>query len=386
MAIKRRHSIKLDKAEVTSNGYLRVPAFLTRVGVFKYRKEDGSTIRELRHPDDVFNADSIATLKSVALTDDHPSEKILDSSNTKKNVVGWIGDLVQPVDIYLQSEVTIFDNDAISKIESGDKVELSCGYKCDLIEESGTFMGEPYDLRQKNIVYNHVSLVKKGRAGQNVRLHLDSEEAELVDESTQPLTEENMKKILINGVEFEVSEALAAAIEGMQKGQEAMDGMKQQLDASNEKLKGMVPAKEKADAEAKADAAQAKADSLEAQLKAKTDSEDPKKFQESVKARVALEKVASVVLKADTKLDDMSDLEIKKQVILAKEPTAKLDGQSDVYITARFDSVAERMGEEITAFERFGRKVIARNDGDDVPDSTKAREKMIQENLEAWKK
>ncbi len=46
------------------------------------------------------------------------------------------------------------------------------------------------------------------------------------------------------------------------------------------------------------------------------------------------------------KLDGMTDLEIKKAVIMARQPDAKLDGKTETYIDARFDSVAENLDAE----------------------------------------
>ena len=64
-----------------------------------------------------------------------------------------------------------------------------------------------------------------------------------------------------------------------------------------------------------------------------------------VKERVKLQKVAESVLDSKTlaRIDDMSDLEIKKEVIKARQKNANLDGKTAVYIQARFDALLEDM-------------------------------------------
>ncbi len=56
----------------TPQGFLRVNARLTKVGIFKY---DGG--REYRSEEEVFRVDSLVSLKGAPVTDLHPSEKAI---------------------------------------------------------------------------------------------------------------------------------------------------------------------------------------------------------------------------------------------------------------------------------------------------------------------
>ena len=78
-----RGSVRGD-AIVTDEGYIRAHAVVTRTGVFLYKNADGSTRRELRHPDDVWNEDSIATMDLIPVTNGHPSEKLVTAENSKR--------------------------------------------------------------------------------------------------------------------------------------------------------------------------------------------------------------------------------------------------------------------------------------------------------------
>jgi hypothetical protein len=158
----------------TPAGYLRVDARLTRCGVLTYKTADGKTIRELRHPDDVFEPASLDTLIGAPVTDEHPMIPALSSENAQQFQMGSVGNDVRADDEFVRSTLTITVKRLVDKVESGLADELSGGYICDVIEETGNYEGEPYDRRQKNIRYNHVAVVEKGRAGPDVRLRADS--------------------------------------------------------------------------------------------------------------------------------------------------------------------------------------------------------------------
>ena len=70
---------------------------------------------------------------------------------------------------YIEQLVTFFNSDTIDEIKSGKKEELSLGYDLTLDKEEGTWNGVPYNCRQRNIRYNHLSVLKRGRGGQNGR-------------------------------------------------------------------------------------------------------------------------------------------------------------------------------------------------------------------------
>lgn len=379
--VQRFDVSNLSNSAKTQQGFLRVPAFATRTGVFKYRKADGSLLRELRLPEEVFSEESMASLAGVPVTNNHPKGTV-DSTNAKALMVGFTGDTVDRVDDKIQVPVTITDEETIQAIESG-KQEVSCGYLCDHEDSSGVWEGEPYDLIQRNIRYNHLAVVGKGRAGSEVRLRLDSDAAMVAEEQDK---EKNMKKISMNGVEFEVSPELAAAYEAhMAKMQGEMDGMKKELEGSK---KESVDAKAAADEKGKAmEAVQAKADALQKDLdaaKAKADAGvDEKLINERVKARMKVMEVATAKLSDTTKLDEMTDLEIKKAVIKTDSPDVDLDKKAEAYIEARFDYIVEQSGKEVA--KKVGAGVhAARKDSATRTDSSEARKKSMEAASKAW--
>jgi hypothetical protein len=163
--------VKLGKVSKTPEGFLKGDAVVTRTGVFVYHNMDGTERRELRHPKDVLISESLETLKSLPITNDHPST-LVNVDNADSLVVGMTGETVKIEEGFVAVSLNITHKDAIEAINNG-KHELSAGYRVDLIEEVGEYEGEKYTHRQTNINYNHIACVDKGRAGAVARLNLD---------------------------------------------------------------------------------------------------------------------------------------------------------------------------------------------------------------------
>lgn len=379
---------RLDKSELTQQGFLKIPASLTRVGVFKYRKADGTMIRELRHPDDVFSEESLASLQMAPLTDDHPKE-FVGPSNVKQLSIGWISEGIKLDGQLVNATVVVADKNGIEKVDSG-KVELSCGYYADLIEESGTYDGEAYDLRQTNIRYNHVALVERGRAGPQVRLRTDSQDAEMVEleKNGQPLKEDlAMEKIKIDGKEFEVSKEIADAFSDFSKKMEdAVTSAKAGMVPKDDSDKAVGAEKEKADSLKKEnDTLQAKVDHLEKEVKMKKDGLSREDITKAVKERKKIEDAAVAVLGSEAKLDEKSDLDLMKDIIMKDDADAKLDGKSEDYIRARFDGIQSSLGKRQDRASSLGVSFTDVRKADEF-DSDAAREKAHADSKEEWKK
>jgi hypothetical protein len=173
--VSRFDVASLGTPQRTSQGFLRIPAYLTRVGVLEYRRADGELVRELRPGDEVMRAQSLATLSAAPVTDLHPTVMI-SPANVREFSVGHVSDEVKPQGALVAAIVTVEDEDAIAAVERGDRRELSCGYQCRIDATPGVHEGERYDQVQRDIVYNHVALLPRGagRAGPEVALRIDA--------------------------------------------------------------------------------------------------------------------------------------------------------------------------------------------------------------------
>jgi hypothetical protein len=374
----------------TTEGFLTGRAITTSVGVFTYRHEDGSITRELRLPEEVFATDSLASMKLKPITNDHPAEKVTPE-NTQELAVGSLGsnpssttqermwDGYTPMDkltdgLHVAIDMTITRADAIDDVVNGKRA-LSMGYECELekADEGAAWCGIAYDHIQRNIRYNHCAIVDKARAGDAAQIHLDSADAVLENIiSTTPKEgkEMGMKTIRIDGVDFQGDEGLVikytAEVKRADAAEKALEKSKADHAAALSKL------------EAERDTANDRADKAEANLKkAKEDNAiDEKRLDELVAAKLAILDAADragVEVKAD-----MSDGDIKKAVITAVFPTAKLDGKDETYIAARFDSAVEtlesRADGESRAVAGEHPQAETRND------SAAARKRMIELN------
>lgn len=176
MRVERSDFGAIKRASPTPQGGLRLDAYPTRVGVLVYQNPDGTVTRELRHPDEVFKPESLATLQHAPLTDLHPSGRV-DASNYVALMRGHVTNEVAPADdkIHVSASVLVQDADMISKIDRSDRKELSCGYACDLDQTPGEYQGERYDAIQRGIIYNHVACLPPGggRAGPTAALRVD---------------------------------------------------------------------------------------------------------------------------------------------------------------------------------------------------------------------
>lgn len=361
--------------ERTNEGFLRGRAIVTSIGVFTYKRKDGTVQRELRLPEEVFAFDTLNSMKLKPVTLNHPNE-LVTSENADRLQVGSLGDNPtsttqwhdEPWDkvtdgINCAIDMVITKKDAIDAVLNG-KQALSMGYTCDLemAEPGSSWCGIEYDFIQRNIRYNHCAIVDAARAGDNAKIELraDSEDAVLEDMVFYKKTDggtQMLKKINLDGIDYEaeaeVIKALKRADEKAKKAEEDACEQKKAMDKKVADLEDKEKELEKriSELEAERDTAKEKADSAEKELEeVKKTSLDSKTIDEAVNAKIELlhnAEKANVEVKAD-----MSDMDIKKAIITSAFPNAKFDGKDDVYIQARYDATVEMIEERNDAKTR----------------------------------
>ena len=323
-------------AKPGSDGMLRLPARIARVGVQEYGLPSGGIQRELRPPDEVFHPDALASFAQVIVTLDHPPPGKVTAENSKIYARGATGEVVKKDGDHVAAQLLISDKIAVDAVVSGTHVELSGGYTCDLDFTPGEYNGIRYDAVQRNIRGNHVALVPKGRAGPSVRLRLDSAGADGIlrpdpaeSASGNKPAERPMPRIRLDGADHEVPDALLAPI---------------QREIAAAKADGEAQAKPKLTAlEAARDAEKARADKAEADLAAaKTDAAGkvaPDAAIAAYKARTELEAVGVKITgeKADA-WAGKPDRVIHGAVLNKLLPDLKLDAKDDGYVAAAFDT------------------------------------------------
>lgn len=255
---KRYDRATLKGAKVDAWGFLHAPAVITRTGVLIYRRADGSISRELKHPDDVFDPESIESAKRLPITDGHPSE-FVDAKNDAKLTKGTTGDAWERRELDggesgPEFMATVRDGALVSKIQSKGS-EVSVGYTVDIVDESGVYNGQPYDRRHKNIRYNHLARVDRGRGGSQVRMRLDGDDAVIEDENTNEGTSK-MATLRIDDAQIEIPDASVTIVQTALKDRDdklaASEKARQDAEAERDRERGRADAADKKAKEAAA--------------------------------------------------------------------------------------------------------------------------------------
>ena len=314
---KRYDTYSLNEAKKDENGYYHDSAIVGRVGLLTYYNADGTKRIEYRPPKEAFNENSLKTLKGVPVTHKHPSKLVNEESYKNSSPIGAVLSEGRQDGNNIVADIIIYD-----LASCNNDRELSCGYTVETIEEAGTTPdGERYDAIQTNIVYNHLAVVSKGRAG-NARLNLDAEGNQCYDLNSENKKEEkSMKKINIDNKEYEVAEEVEKELSKRQA----------QCDAKDSEIKALKD-------QIKADEAKFKED-----------------FAKAVKARIELEKTAEKY-KVE-KADEMDEKTIKVEVIKKVFPKVSLDGKNDAYVDAMFDIAKAQEVEHKDAIEENNKKM-----------------------------
>lgn len=339
VTVLRYDAARLGRTSKTPQGFLRAPARVTRTGVLTYRRADGSVVRELRRPEQVFAAHSLDTLADAPITDLHPSAMV-NPTNAKQLAVGHVAGRAQADGTkFVEAELLITDAAMIAAVERKDRSELSCGYTCDLLERPGVWNGQHYDAEQTNIIYNHVGLgpANWGRAGSEVALRLDGKtdtalgngaaRAELdadsdIDEPKGRVMD--LVTVRLDGLEAQVAPNAAQLI------QRALETRDAAATAATTKL---------ADTTKRLDTLQAQLDVAKREL---TEATAPERFDAAVTARIQLLELARPILGAEYAYTGKTSRQIKQDALAKLNVIPDLASRTDSYLDAAFDLEAPK--------------------------------------------
>jgi len=330
----------------TPQGGIRVSAAVARVGVLSYRNADGSERRELRLPEDVFHADSMASLAGAPVTDLHPPEMV-GPANYRTFAAGHVaeGSARQEGDLLL-ADLVVQDGDVADRILNGERKDVSCGYVCDIEDTPGEYQGEKYDCIQRNIRQNHVALGPPGwgRSGSSVSLRLDSAGDGLPPVLEVPTVADIFERI--DGVDYPVGTPPHQA--AVSRRDAAFTALQVRADAAESKVKEL----------------QKRIDELE---------EEVKDAEASADRKVELMRVAdSLGVEVPEGADEAA---IMMAVILKANPDMDLEGKSPEYLAAAYDMTVEAM--------KAAPAAEARGDGRKRADTIKTELEKARERADA---
>ncbi len=380
------------------NGFLNGDAIVTNIGVFTYKFQDGTIIRELRCPEEVLHPDSLETLKMKPITNNHP-KNLVTIDNIKEVQVGTTGSSVHSDAYAVAVPISIQDRKTIDDIDNG-KMSLSCGYKADLEYIPGMWAGVEYDAIQRNIRYNHVAIVNRARAGDLAKIRLDDNEAILSNENFIVFDDvdntnnqnnnnggvvmpDNLKTIkLDDGIDYradaEVIREFTALKKALKKADQVkidyenykkdreveLSKLKADLDTANDKLKDTTEKIEKLEKENLSDEAIQKA--IEERMLI---------VDQAVKAGIEVKK-------------DITNIDLKKAVVMKVFARADLKDKDDVYIDARYDAAKEVLEDQPNLNNKkkvFANNSQARQDEDEENIVKDAYSKYVESLNNNWK-
>lgn len=374
------------QAKYDSNGFLRDTPIVGRVGLLYYRNADGSTRTEYRRPEEAFNQDSLDSLNGVPVLIEHHGLVTGNNFTAKKNsTVGTVLTSGKQDGSNIRADVVIHQ-----KLTTPNR-EISCGYTCDNVKNDEGFTdpttGVTPDYFQTNIRYNHISLVRAGRAGSVARLNMDG--AQVIEDEAEPRDNQLHEDAVLNTAarkklsteqfglpdtrEYPMPDrehagnAKARASQMLKEGKLTQAEYEQILAKANKILKGGTSRmdKLKLDSGLEYEAApevvvaynalKAKQDATDAALattvakldacmaKAKKDGEDATaaldalkaKQDEAIQSRIKILTVAKE--RGIEKADAMTDSQIKTAVIGQSLPSVKLDGLDEAHVAAYYD-------------------------------------------------
>ena len=316
----------------TPQGGRRMPAVLTRVGVLRYTDDTGREWGELRPPEEVFSPDSLATLRGATVVDLHPDDPVT-TENFQALSLGHVhDDVVSEDDRLVVATLTVNAGPAVQKIDAGERKDVSCGYSMRPDRTPGVWNGEPYDVVQRDIRYNHVGIGPPGwgRAGEEVSLRLDGAAVQVRDGAPKG-NDKAMKKLKLRKREYNLD-----AEDEVKAAQSEADEMVKKADTDTAALDGLQKALQDALGQVAVWRAKAEAAASTA-APAVTEEMVPEPVADSlVTKRLSLLTDARKVLGNEWKPErndsgkvvPMSSAEIKRAVVAKALPETKLDGLS----------------------------------------------------------
>lgn len=359
-------SISLTGTKKTSEGYLVADAFAARTGIQLYAgaevgRPDLPVVRVYRPENEVFATDSLRSFNHIAITNDHPTEAVT-SDNWAKLAKGETSTDVLRDGERLRIPLILKDAAAIKLVEDG-KRELSVGYTCELVFESGlTKDGQSYDVVQKNIRANHIALVDRGRAGPEFRI---GDNWGITPITTDQETQMTTRTVTIDGISIVTTDQGAQVIEKLQ--------------AANAKLVADA-ATQVETAKKTVEAKDAEIGELKVQLKKAQDSiPSGATLDKMVADRTALISDAKRIAK-DIKVEGLSDADIRKAAVAAVYGDDMVKDSSEAEINGMFRAATKDSAKN--AVDPL-RKALATNDVQTGNDNGQAAyEKRIGD---AWK-
>lgn len=361
-------------------GFMHVKGTIARTGLQEYygyelgNEEAPMEVFNVYRPkEEVLNPESLESYKNATVTDDHPVEfvNINNHNDLSRGSMASVETFEKDGIDYIKTDIIITNQNLIEKAQNG-KIELSVGYTQDLLENSGEFMGVPYQYVQTNIRANHIAVVAQGRCGSDCRLSRDLKSVIISNEKSKQ--EVNDMVITIGGKEFDVPEEVAEEVNRLTslvtEKEEGMEDMEEKVAEAGEKT---------AEDAKTIDTMQATIDSQNEKIektKSKMTDADMQKLVDDRAQLIVLAKDNDVTADAS-----MCSMDIKK-AILEKHTKVDVKDKADAYVDARFDIYLEDKAAAKESIDSLAADIAS---GKQTTDEATSRNKRIKANQNKFK-
>jgi hypothetical protein len=258
--------------EDTPDGFLRVKARVLQEGILAY---DISEMTDLPpelagvNPimmfigvDSLSNPETLRSLEGArVVAPDHvwvSTDNVADISKGSAAGSSRMNGAAQEIDLL------VTDAETIEQIKSKELQEISGGYHANAVYSPGEWNGQPFHLKQEDIFYNHLAIIKAGlgRAGHEIRIlntkkQTQEDDNEMADEKKMVRVKLRNTGKYVNtdeegaaaiGDEDTAAETKSAGVEDTMNQLEEKKGSLADLQAEIEELKGELSVyKEKLD-------------------------------------------------------------------------------------------------------------------------------------------
>jgi hypothetical protein len=341
----------------TGEGFLKARISIATPGVFQYFNSDGTVINEAKLPEDILSIETLNSAKGVPITDDHPIQNnqhiLVDSKNYQQYSKGNISE-PRIENSQIIALATIYDSELIKKIKRKEQNQASIGFAYQLDNTPGVYDGKNFDAKQRNIRINHCALVPNGRAGEDIKIHIDKKEKNIMSDkwiveggdASNLLTYRRFDGSTDIQVDSNIHGELMSVRNDSKEKQKKIDSLEKENSKFKEQIEKFktdsIDPKDKEKlvidlelANDKADEWKTKHDKLEASIPDMVESKSQERFD-----LISFAKSVD----SEMKVDSLSNKEIKLQIISKGLPFKKgvrSDDLSDERIEARYDAACE---------------------------------------------
>lgn len=331
--LKIADTAEISGVRMTDEGYMIADSFVARTGIQLYRgdevgRPDMPIVRVMRTEDEVRSPDAMRSYSHAPVTMGHPAEMVT-ADNWKEHARGEVSTEAEWQDGKIKMPLILKDAEAIEAVRNGTR-EWSVGYMATVDFDAA---GDGYDAVQRDIRVNHIALVRRGRGGSELRIGDEWGIGPVTKDEGD--TKMQLRKIMVDGLEVETTEAGATAIKKLET---ALADTTAEL--ATEK-KGRT-----ADIEAKDE----EIGTLKATVKKLQDAApDADALDKMVAARAALLSEVKAVL-GDVDATGKSDADLRKMAVAKRLGDEAVEGASEAEIKGMFramkaDPVRKAMGD-----------------------------------------